>query len=70
MKTRPGDFFPNHPALDSAKLILRVTRPTETAVVAWGDSSPFSDSQCVGSAARGMDVMILNESLKRVHPSV
>ncbi|KAI2601961.1 hypothetical protein GGR54DRAFT_645513 [Hypoxylon sp. NC1633] len=44
--------------------------PTEAAVVTWGEVSPLSDIRCVGRAVRGMEVLVLNESLGRAPPGV
>ncbi|TAQ85240.1 hypothetical protein B7494_g6434 [Chlorociboria aeruginascens] len=40
--------------------------PTEAAVITWVDVSPDTDPQCVGNVVPGMEVMVLDDSLRRV----
>ena len=48
------------------KCSLTRVGPTEAAVITWFDVNPDSDPRCVGHVVSGMEVMILDASLRRV----
>lgn len=40
--------------------------PTEAAVITWTVVKPDADPRCIGNTVRGMEIMILDGSLRRV----
>ncbi|KUJ14135.1 acetyl-CoA synthetase-like protein [Mollisia scopiformis] len=45
---------------------VQLTNSYEAAVITWVDVSPNTDPQCVGNVVPGMEVMVLDDSLRRV----
>jgi non-ribosomal peptide synthetase component F len=55
---------------NSEKLVLTHVGPTEAGVITWVDIEPDTDPQCVGNVVSGMEVMILDDLLRRVPEGV